>query len=253
MKAVHFVLQGKGGVGKSFVATILAQYLADRLEGKLPLNCYDTDPVNQTFTRYKALKATMVPILNQDDVIDSRKFDGLIEDIITEEGVGVVDNGAATFVPLLGYMTENHIADLLSEAGIDVYFHVVITGGQAMQDTIVGLQTVLDKLDGKVVVWANEYFGELTLAGKPVHEFKVISDNQDKIMGVVKIVRRTADTFGKDIESMVKTNLTFAEAKKSFHLLPRQRLMMVQRDLYAELDQQSFGGSVLSITDKKAG
>ncbi|WP_066570607.1 conjugal transfer protein TraL [Snodgrassella sp. CFCC 13594] len=253
MKAAHFVLQGKGGVGKSFAATILAQYLADRLNGQLPLHCYDTDPVNQTFTRYKALQAKMVPILNQDDVIDSRKFDSLIEDIITEEGIAVTDNGAATFVPLLGYMTENHIADLLKESGVDVYFHVVITGGQAMEDTIVGLKTVLDKLNGKVVVWANEYFGELSQAGKPVQEFKVISDNQDKIIGVVKIARRTADTFGKDIENMVKANLTFEEAKKSFHLLPRQRLMMVQRDLYAELDQQSFGGSVLPPAGKKAG
>lgn len=100
------------------------------------------------------------------------------------------------------------------------------------------------------MVWANEYFGEITQGGKPIEEFKLISDNQDKIVGMVRIARRTADTFGKDIETMIKANLTFAEAKATFHLLPRQRLMMVQRDLYAELDQQSFNGSVLSDTDK---
>lgn len=252
MKTVHFILQGKGGVGKSLAAVILAQYLHDRVGAIMPVHCYDTDPVNQTFTRYKALNAKMVPILNQDDVIDSRRFDNLIEDIITEDGVGVVDNGAATFVPLLGYMTENHIAELLADSSIEVFFHVVITGGQAMEDTIVGLKTVLEKLNGKVVVWANEYFGELTQAGKPIEEFKVISDNQDKIMGMVRITRRTADTFGKDVESMIKANLTFAEAKATFHLLPRQRLMMIQRDLYAELDQQSFHGSVLPDPSKKS-
>ena len=32
MKEVHFVTQSKGGVGKSFVAMLLAQYLQDRAE-----------------------------------------------------------------------------------------------------------------------------------------------------------------------------------------------------------------------------
>lgn len=88
MKTVHFILQGKGGVGKSLAAVILAQYLHDRMGTAMPVHCYDADPVNQTFTRHKALNAKMVPIINQDDVIDSRCFDNLIEDIITEDGVG---------------------------------------------------------------------------------------------------------------------------------------------------------------------
>ena len=55
MKEVHFVTQSKGGVGKSFVAMLLAQYLQDRAEDKL--FCFDTDPDNATFAEYKALKA----------------------------------------------------------------------------------------------------------------------------------------------------------------------------------------------------
>ena len=43
---VHFVLQGKGGVGKSFVASILGQYF--QVRGR-DVRCFDTDPVNQTF------------------------------------------------------------------------------------------------------------------------------------------------------------------------------------------------------------
>ena len=86
MKMVHFILQGKGGVGKSLVASILAQYLQSSNAAET-VHCFDTDPVNQTFSRYKALNAEMVPILNQDDLIDSRKFDGLIEQLIDKDGI----------------------------------------------------------------------------------------------------------------------------------------------------------------------
>lgn len=43
MAKIHMVLQGKGGVGKSFIATVIAQY--KRSKGQQPL-CIDTDPVN---------------------------------------------------------------------------------------------------------------------------------------------------------------------------------------------------------------
>lgn len=240
MKSAHFILQGKGGVGKSFVSTILAQYLIDRTD--VPVYCYDTDPVNQTFSRFEALGAEMVPILNQDDVIDSRKFDSLIESIMSKDGIAVIDNGAATFVPLVAYLAESGATELLVDSGINVYFHVIVTGGQAMPDTLFGLNTVLTKLGGKVVVWANEFFGEISGSSGKLSDFKVINENHDKILGIVTIPRRTADTFGKDIAEMMTAHLTFAEAQQTFNLLPRQRLKMVQRDLYEQLSQQSFSG-----------
>ena len=45
MANTHTVLQGKGGVGKSFIAAILAQYM--NAMGRKPL-CIDTDPVNDS-------------------------------------------------------------------------------------------------------------------------------------------------------------------------------------------------------------
>src|SRR5580704_6424507 len=52
--SVHLVLQGKGGVGKSFVSAILAQYFRTK---PVPVNCLDTDPVNATFAQYRVLEA----------------------------------------------------------------------------------------------------------------------------------------------------------------------------------------------------
>ena len=42
MAKIHMVLQGKGGVGKSFIATVIAQYKISK--GQQP-QCIDTDPV----------------------------------------------------------------------------------------------------------------------------------------------------------------------------------------------------------------
>ena len=75
MAKMHMVLQGKGGVGKSFIAAMLAQYMAAR--GHEPL-CVDTDPVNATFHGYQALKVHRIEIMENDE-INSRHFDALVE------------------------------------------------------------------------------------------------------------------------------------------------------------------------------
>jgi adenylylsulfate kinase-like enzyme len=49
---IHLTLQGKGGVGKSLVSSILAQYFRHR---GADIYCLDTDPVNQTFSQYRLL------------------------------------------------------------------------------------------------------------------------------------------------------------------------------------------------------
>ena len=86
MSAIHLVLQGKGGVGKSLVAALLAQYLAQ--DKAAALLCADTDPVNDTFARYGAFGAQRVKILNADKNIDARAFDGLIETVRDVAAVG---------------------------------------------------------------------------------------------------------------------------------------------------------------------
>ena len=52
MPHTHFVLQGKGGVGKSFVANLLAQSFVAR---GTPALCIDTDPVNGTLHAFTSL------------------------------------------------------------------------------------------------------------------------------------------------------------------------------------------------------
>ncbi|MBV8844425.1 MAG: P-loop NTPase, partial [Bryobacterales bacterium] len=102
---IHLTLQGKGGVGKSLVAAVLAQYL--RQDGR-DVRCIDTDPVNGTLAQYTALAADRLRLRDEHNRIEQRAFDALMERFLTEEtATFVVDNGASTFLPLWHYILEN--------------------------------------------------------------------------------------------------------------------------------------------------
>ena len=121
MKQAHFIVQGKGGVGKSLIASMLAQYLTD-FSGSV-ISCFDTDPVNPTFSRYQALNVETINILNEQNDINKREFDTLVERLLSDDdGVAVVDNGAATFIPLMSYFMENDLVSLLAESGVEIIF-----------------------------------------------------------------------------------------------------------------------------------
>src|SRR2546423_4846256 len=86
---IHLSLQGKGGVGKSLIASLLAQFHMGRGDS---VRCVDTDPVNQTLSQYSALKAQHLQLI-LNGRIDQRGFDALMERLLTEDGIFVVDNG----------------------------------------------------------------------------------------------------------------------------------------------------------------
>ena len=133
--SVHFTLQGKGGVGKSLVASILAQYFSSR---HLDLKCYDTDPVNQTFHGYSGLNVSHL-VLMKGSKIDEHQFDALMDDIYKNQRAFFVDNGSSSFLALTNYFGENDTFEIISETGKEVVIHYVVTGGQAMDEIFTGL------------------------------------------------------------------------------------------------------------------
>ncbi len=232
---VHLSLQGKGGVGKTLVASILTQYFRERGIAVHPI---DADPVNHSLAQYKGLEVETLEVLREGRV-DQRCFDGLLERLLTESGQFVIDSGASTFIPLWYYMLENHLFQSLHKAGRRIVVHSVITGGQALADTLSGFGQVAETADERsVVVWLNEYFGLIQHDGRNFSEMAVCQANHRKLLGSVAIVKRTSDTFGRDVEEMISSKLTFAEALKSgqFSIMAKQRLKIVRDDLFAQLD-----------------
>ena len=243
MALINLTLQGKGGVGKSFVASLLAQFYQAR---GVPLACFDTDPVNRTFAGYKAFGVETVRLGEGPDEINPRHFDLLVEKLmaVPEDGVVVIDNGAATFMPLLGYMMETQALTMLSEAGHEVRVHAVIAGGPALEDTMQGLAQALTILeDVVVVVWLNEYFGRVERrngSGEAVgfQQTPLYKKHQKRIRSVVRLPEVRKETFGHDIEQMMRARLTFEQATghADFPLMARQRLKMSWKTIHGAMD-----------------
>lgn len=237
--SIHIALQGKGGVGKSLISAILSQYLLSRGQD---VHGIDADPVNQTLSEYRGLAVSCLKLL-KDGSVDQREFDLLMERFLTESGTFVVDTGASTFIPLWHYVLENHALDYLRERGKRVFVHSVITGGQALNDTLGGFEQLAGSTREKnIVVWLNEYFGAVLQDGSPFREMAAYKRHAGKVHGSVAIVRRTADTFGRDVEEMICQKMTFDEALNGsgFTIMAKQRLRVVQRDLFEQLDAIPF-------------
>ena len=231
MAIVHMTLQGKGGVGKSYVSSVLAQYF--KRGDKEPI-CFDTDPINQTFSRFKDLQVTHLKLSDgKDDEINPRKFDELMEKILvaSEDAIFVIDNGSSSYLPIISYMVENEVISVLKENGHKVIFHAVLTGGQAYDDTVDGLEKLFRYFEGcEVVVWLNEYFGPVEKDGTDFLSTPLAKSNGKAIRSIVALAQYRRETYGVDIELMLKNALTFDQALKApklFPIMSRQRLKSV--------------------------
>ncbi len=236
MAKVHLVLQGKGGVGKSVIAALIAQYKISK--GQSPL-CIDTDPINATFEGYQSLKVKRLHIL-QEDEINTRKFDTLVELIATSKNDVIIDNGASSFVPLSHYLISNEVPALLQEMGHEMVIHTVIAGSQSLLDTVSGFSQLASQFptESLFVVWLNPYWGPIELQGKKFEQMKAYLNNKDRVTAIIDMPKLKEETYGRDFAEMLENRKTFSEALKdeSLMIMTRQRLKIVLSQLFGLLD-----------------
>ncbi len=219
MAKIHFILQGKGGVGKSMIASLLYQALIEigKETGKEVI-AYDTDPINKTLSGFEELKVEKIDIMSGRD-IDPRKFDDLYEELANapENAHVIVDNGASSFVALLSYIKENDVIPTLVENGHSILFHTVITGGQAMKDTIAGMQLLTQQFpDSDIAVWLNPFFGEIVSEdGRKFEEFGAYKKHADQFVALISLPDVPKSTMGYDIEMVFSNKNTFSTAIKN--------------------------------------
>ena len=235
-RALHIIMQGKGGVGKSTVARFLAEFLLNR--GKTPV-CFDLDAVNPSFSAVKALNATASDIMDG-DLIDPRKFDAVVETVLETAEDVVIDCGASTFNPMLAYIDEIDLFAVLGDAGFDVHLHTVIAGGADLQDTAQGFATLAWRFGGaaQIVVWLNPKNGSVEMAGKPFETWPVTRDNHEHLKGFVSLPILGPRTAAVDLTELLSKGLTFAEAidgKSSLPAMARHRLRRVRGTIFADI------------------
>ena len=66
------------------------------------------------------------------------RYDALVDRFINEEAVFAVDNGATAFLPFWTRVVEADIPRVLREAGRRVYVHIPISGGERLNNTLLG-------------------------------------------------------------------------------------------------------------------
>ena len=237
MAKIHVMLQGKGGVGKSFGCSSLAQFYDFN---KREVTCIDTDPVNATFAGYAALKVQRLELMNAQKQINPRYFDDLIQTISTTDRDIIIDNGASSFVPLTHYLISNQVPALIKEMGHDLIIHTVVTGGQSLVDTVSGLGQLASQFpeEAEFVVWLNPFWGPIEHEGKPFEQMKAYKDNKARISSIIHVPNLDPDTFGQDLNQMQQDRMTFEQAlaNPGLTVMNRQRLKLIRSQLFSQLE-----------------
>lgn len=240
---IHLVMNGKGGIGKSTSAAFLAQWLTG--DDPQRATCIDTDPINATFAAYKTLDVRRVEIM-QDNNINSRRFDEIVELVMAQQRDAVIDSGATSFVALAHYMITNQIPALFHELGRSLVLHVSVVGGPAFLDTLQGFNALVSQFPDpcRFVVWINPFFGPVRQNGKDFEDLKVYVENRDRVSAIIRLPTLQVDTFGTDLRALLAARRTFDEAisDTSTGVVTRQRLRIVRQKIFAQLDAAAAEG-----------
>ncbi len=224
--AIHFVGGEKGGVGKSLLSRLLAQYLIDR---HIPFTGFDTDRSHGALLRFYADYAS--PAL----VDNFEALDAIVETALAEPGRRVlVDLAAQTHDALARWMDASGVLELAAESGLAVqYWHVMDAG----RDSVDLLERLLDRFGQRLhyVLVLNELRGD---------DFGMLerSGQLERALGLgaqVVRIRRLHDAVVQKIDAR---NASFWSARHltgldgpGLGLMERQRLKMWLAHAYGEI------------------
>ena len=223
---VHLIGGEKGGVGKSMVSRLLAQYFIDH---DIPFLGFDTDRSHGSLMRFYAGYASPV-LIDRYEALDT-----IIESSIDQPGRRVlVDLAAQTHEPLTKWMEESGVLDLADVSGLAIhYWHVMDSG----RDSVDLLKRLLDRFGHRLryVLVRNQLRGD---------DFSQLeqSGELERALGLgAKVVnlKRLHDAVVQKIDA---SNSSFWSAKNGggstagkLGLMERQRLKLWMNHAYAEI------------------
>jgi hypothetical protein len=139
MATIHLIGGEKGGVGKSVVARLLAQYMIDH---EIPFIGFDTDRSHGALLRFYSDFAAPTVIDNYESL------DNMIETASANpEHRILVDLAAQTHHPLALWMEESGVLELAEELGISVCYWNVMDSGKDCVDL---LSKLLDQFGNRL-------------------------------------------------------------------------------------------------------
>jgi GTPase SAR1 family protein len=219
-KRLILILNGKGGVGKSFFAVNFVQYLKDR---QIPHAAFDSDDENSTLKRFHS----EVEFINTAEPTEIDKMVHALED----NDVVVVDCRAASTRIFLDYFKQTELPKALEN--LDARLTIACPVNHEL-DSIYQIQKLANAIgDGAdFLIIRNEVHGEgFELFDKSKVRQKVVNDLGAKEIVVSKMYKWL-------VEGLQKSKLTPTTARnhEDFFLMDRQRLVNWQREFYERLD-----------------
>jgi len=248
MAILHFVANGKGGVGKSTSSIFMLEYF--KFKG-LDVVGIDADPLNPTFASYKEFNVEKLPLMSG-DTIDPRQFD-ILEGraaSLPEDCHMIVDLGSSAFIPFCSYALENDLFNFLkngkSEESGDserphshtVILHTVIASGGSLLESLAGLAALVAHFpETPLVVWLNPKDGPISINGMNFYDFEVYENCKKHIRAIIELPTANASTTGRDLLEHLALKESFDAALHSTKpLMVRQRLKRYWAECVASLD-----------------
>lgn len=227
MSTIHFIGGEKGGVGKSVVARLLAQYMIDH---DIPFIGFDTDRSHGSLLRFYAEYASPT-------IIDSyESLDSIIETAAAQpEQRILVDLAAQTHYPLARWLEESGVLELTKELGIRVCYWNVMDSGKDCVDL---LNKLLDQFRTRVnyVLVQNqlrdEQFTILTASG--VKERALAFDA--KVMTLKKLHAPVMTKIDSHSYSFWAAKNKDSATLNPLGLLERQRVKIWLKHAYNEIE-----------------
>jgi hypothetical protein len=226
MTNIHLIGGEKGGVGKSMVARVLAQYMIDH---SIPFLGFDSDRSHGALLRFYAGYSSAIFI---------EKYESL--DVIVEAATEnperriLVDLAAQTNEQLMQWMDDSQLLEVAPEIGLNIrYWHVMDSG----RDSVDMLKRLLDRHGNRLqyTLVLNQLRGD---------DFRILDNSGERqraeeLGASIVILKRLHETSISKIDA--SSSSFWSAVNKSdgdtsgLRLLERQRVKVWLKSAYTEL------------------
>ena len=226
MANIHLIGGEKGGVGKSHVARLVAQYFIDH---SIPFLGFDSDRSHGALLRFYQGYASPV-VVDQYDSLDA------IVEAATEQPERriLVDLAAQTQQSLTNWMDESQLLALAPELGLNIrYWHVMDTG----KDSVDLLRRLLDRYEQRLsyVIVQNQLRGEEFGILRQSGQLERAQGWGAEVITVKRLQEATVTKIDANSSSFWAASQSDDKSGARLGLLERQRLRNWLKSAYDEI------------------
>jgi hypothetical protein len=227
MNKIHLIGGEKGGVGKSVVARVVAQYMIDK---NIPFLGYDTDRSHGSLMRFYSDYASPVVVDNYESL------DAIVEAAVEQPDKRVlVDLAAQTHDALVKWMDESGVLETAEELQVSFYYWHVMDSGK---DSVDLLKKLLDRFGARLnyVIVLNQLRSETFDIFYASAEREHAREFNAKVITLKHLHEPVINKIDAGSTSFWAAKNRSTTEVKGLGLLERQRVKLWLRSAYEQID-----------------